>query len=421
MMRPTLLARILTTSLLVLTLSGTGHAGDVTLAWDANTESGIAGYLLWYGPQPGSYVNSIDVGNRTQWTISGLTAGQRYYFALQAYDSTRTMSLTSTEVSVAVEADAAEAPPSGAGNTTACKTLRPGPDWVCNTKTGGWLPPGHPDAAGGSSSATAGDTTTPCTSIRPGPDWVCNAKTGGWLPPGHPDARAAATSEAPTTDGTQGEVLYLYQSAAGSALTGWIVLLPDASAPDRFDVYRKNARIGQWSTAGGDGGAQLTYTAGPADLTVAGAADLVAWRPSTGIWYMLKSTDGTVFALQTMVQWGFGAAKDIPVPGDYDGDARIDLAVWRPSSATWYVLKSSESYDVARHLAVQWGESGDAPVQGDYDGDGRTDLSVWRSSTSTSLVLKSSEGYSAQQCLAVQYGAGTTASPCSATVRASGS
>ena len=379
MMRPTLLARILTTGLLVLTLSGTGHAGEVTLAWDANTESGVAGYLLWYGPQPGSYVNSIDVGNRTQWTISGLPAGQRYYFALQAYDSTRTMSLTSTEVSVAVEADTAEASPSGAGNTTACKTQRPGPDWVCNTKT------------------------------------------GGWLPPGHPDARAAATSEAPTTDGTQGEVLYLYQSATGSALTGWIVLLPDASAPDRFDVYRKNARIGQWSTAGGDGGAQLTYTAGPADLTVAGAADLVAWRPSTGIWYMLKSTDGSVFSLQTMVQWGFGAAKDIPVPGDYDGDARIDLAVWWPSSATWYVLKSSESYDVARHLAVQWGESGDAPVQGDYDGDGRTDLSVWRSSTSTSLVLKSSEGYSAQQCLAVQYGAGTTASPCSATVRASGS
>ena len=219
-MRTTLLARILTAGSLVLALSGNVHAGDVTLAWDANTESGVAGYLLWYGTQPGSYASSIDVGNRTQWTLSGLTAGQRYYFAVQAYDSTRTMSLSSPEVSAAVEADTSANQQSGTGDTTACKTVRPGPDWVCNTKTGGWLPPGHPDASPASASPAPGDTTTPCTSVRPGPDWVCNTKTGGWLPPGHPDAQAAATSQAPTTDGTQGEVLYLYQSATGFRADG---------------------------------------------------------------------------------------------------------------------------------------------------------------------------------------------------------
>lgn len=413
-MRKTLLACIITTGSLVLSLGGTVYAGDVTLAWDANTDSDIAGYILWYGTQSGSYITSIDVGNRTQWTLPGLPDGQRYYFAVQAYNSVRNMSLMSTEVAADVVADTTSSQQSGSGSTSACKSPRPGANWICNEATGGWLPPDR------ATSTPSSDTATPCTSTRPGPDWVCNTKTGGWLPPNHPDALALSSSQTSSTDGTQGEVLYLYQLAAGSALTGWIVLLPDSTTPDRFDVYRKNTKIGQWSSASSDGGAQLTC-ASSVDLTVAGAADLVAWRPSTGMWYVLKSGDGTVFSLQTSVQWGYGAAKDVPVPGDYDGDGRIDLAVWRPSIATWYVLKSSENYDAQRSLVVQWGDSGDAPVQGDYDGDGKTDLSVWRSSTSTSLVLKSTQGYSAQQCVAVQYGNSTTASPCPTTVRASGS
>jgi hypothetical protein len=418
-MRKTLLARIITTCSLVLALGGTVHAGDVTLAWDANTESDVAGYLLWYGTQPGSYMTSVDVGNRTEWTLTGLPDGQRYYFAVQAYNAVRNMSPVSTELSVDVAPDTTQSQQPGSGSTSACKSPRPGANWVCNEATGGWLPPDR--AASTASSSTGSNITVPCTSTRPGPDWVCNTKTGGWLPPGHPDAQAAATSQVPNTDGTQGEVLYLFQSGASSALTGWVVLLPDSSAQDRFDVYRKNAKIGQWSAAGPDGGVQLNCAAGTVDLTVAGAADLVAWRPSTGIWYVLKSADGSVFSQQTMVQWGYGAAKDVPVPGDYDGDGKIDLGVWRPSIATWYVLKSSEGYDTQRYIAVQWGESGDAPVQGDYDGDGKTDLSVWRSSTSTSLVLKSTEGYSTQQCLAVQYGNSSAASPCSTTIKASGS
>jgi hypothetical protein len=69
-------------------------------------------------------------------------------------------------------------------------------------------------------------------------------------------------------------------------------------------------------------------------------------------------------------QWGMDG--DIPVPGDYDNDGRIDLAVYRPSDATWYIqLTSNGSYKF-----VQFGLADDKPVPADYDGDGKTDIAV---------------------------------------------
>jgi hypothetical protein len=42
----------------------------------------------------------------------------------------------------------------------------------------------------------------------------------------------------------------------------------------------------------------------------------------------LKSLNQTTSA----IEWGSGALNDVPVPGDYDGDGRGDLAVWRPAT-----------------------------------------------------------------------------------------
>ena len=83
--RQTLPRRILSTALvLVLTLvARAAHAQNISLQWDPNPEADVAGYWVYVGNEPGSYTSTIDVGNVTTYTFSGL--GQRYCFAIAAY------------------------------------------------------------------------------------------------------------------------------------------------------------------------------------------------------------------------------------------------------------------------------------------------------------------------------------------------
>jgi hypothetical protein len=45
------------------------------------------------------------------------------------------------------------------------------------------------------------------------------------------------------------------------------------------------------------------------------------------------------------------------VPGDYDGDGKIDVAVWRPDTGIWHMLQSSNGY-----YSELFGADGDTPV-----------------------------------------------------------
>jgi hypothetical protein len=107
--------------------------------------------------------------------------------------------------------------------------------------------------------------------------------------------------------------------------------------------------------------------------------DFAVFRPSTGYWWILNSSDGSYAGTS------FGANGDVPVPGDYDGDAKTDLAVFRPSNSTWYILGSTSGF-----VATAYGSGGDLPVPGDFDGDGKTDIAVFRPSTGVWYELLSS-------------------------------
>src|SRR2546427_5810795 len=77
-------------------------AAQVTLAWDPNTEPDLAGYKVYYGTSSGSYQFSVDVGNQTSYTLSGLLDGRIYYFAATAYNLSLAESGFSNEVSKAI-------------------------------------------------------------------------------------------------------------------------------------------------------------------------------------------------------------------------------------------------------------------------------------------------------------------------------
>jgi len=77
-------------------------AAQVTLAWDPDTDPDLAGYKLYYGNSSASYQSSVDVGNVTSYTLSGLLEGQIYYFAATAYNLSGSESGFSNEVSKAI-------------------------------------------------------------------------------------------------------------------------------------------------------------------------------------------------------------------------------------------------------------------------------------------------------------------------------
>jgi hypothetical protein len=80
------------------------RAEQVTLAWDPNTESDLAGYKVHYGTTSHGYTNSLDVHNVTTTTVTGLSAGQTYFFAATAYNASGQESGYSNEVSYSVPA-----------------------------------------------------------------------------------------------------------------------------------------------------------------------------------------------------------------------------------------------------------------------------------------------------------------------------
>lgn len=181
------------------------------------------------------------------------------------------------------------------------------------------------------------------------------------------------------------------------------------------------------STSQTNGDFTGTLALQPADFDGDGETDVAVWRPSTGVWHISRSNDGSYTSQQFgSASFGdvavpgnfdgddkidiavyrngvwyisrssggqvdtieFGLPTDKPTPGDFDGDGKTDIAVFRPATGVWYIRRSSDNtYDIRR-----FGQDGDIPLTGDYDGDGKTDLTVWRPTTGVWYVLPSTDG-----------------------------
>jgi hypothetical protein len=104
--------RVLMLACVSLCVTSALHAQTVTVTWDANTEPGLSGYVVFYGTQSGVYPYSVDVGNVTTKQITtNLTGNTRFYFAVKAYDTAWRLSAASNEVSVVTGPGTTQPPP----------------------------------------------------------------------------------------------------------------------------------------------------------------------------------------------------------------------------------------------------------------------------------------------------------------------
>lgn len=133
-----------------------------------------------------------------------------------------------------------------------------------------------------------------------------------------------------------------------------------------------------------------------ADYNGDGRDDPAVFRVGGGgqvTWYV-ANTSGVQLR---QVNWGNYNTDFIIPAGDYDGDGRADFMVWRAfgtgTDGIWYLLTNTGNIQ-----RFWWGIPGttstqrlDVPLRsGDYDGDGRTDIAIWRPSTQTFWVRRSS-------------------------------
>jgi hypothetical protein len=78
------------------------------------------------------------------------------------------------------------------------------------------------------------------------------------------------------------------------------------------------------------------------DFSGDGKAELAVFRPASGLW-----------AVRGVTRAGFGQPGDIPVPADYNGNGRSEIAVFRPALGLWRIRGLTRFY---------FGRPGDLPL-----------------------------------------------------------
>ena len=174
----------------------------------------------------------------------------------------------------------------------------------------------------------------------------------------------------------------------GDGITDVAVFRNGATSADQTTWFIRNSSTGAARVEGfgitGNGSTAFD-TPIPGDYDGDGKFDLAVYRfgiaPANN--FIIKRSSDSVITYQPFGNF----TTDYIIPGDYDGDGKYDLAVARTgatgtSPLIWWILQSSNN--TTRTLT--FGRSSDLPAQGDYDGDARADIAVYRPGASSAAA-----------------------------------
>jgi len=198
-----------------------------------------------------------------------------------------------------------------------------------------------------------------------------------------------------------------YNTTASAVLggVGFTPVTGDYDGDGRADVVVYQAATGVWyaylskynyalvtAAYGGPG-----YRPVAADYDGDGLVDLAVYYEvpgsglgqNVGLWYMALSGSGYASSCKTTSGVGY-----VPVPADYDGDGKADLAIYNPASGVWNYWSSASSYPLP--VSFTLGGTGYTAVPGDYDGDSKSDIAVYYEPTGHWKFLLSSRNYASE-------------------------
>lgn len=98
-------------------------------------------------------------------------------------------------------------------------------------------------------------------------------------------------------------------------------------------------------------------------------SDLGVYRRTSESSFRLRKRDGSARVVT------FGAATSEPVAGDWNGDGTTDVGTWDRARRTFALRVRGGASTTMR---LRFGGTRDKPIAGDWDGDGRTDVGVFR-------------------------------------------
>jgi len=196
-----------------LLLTSTAAAGTITIAWDPNPESTVAGYIVYVGIAAGNYTSSYDVGKTTTFTLPNAVAGTTYHMAVRAYSSSTNMSPMSADLVATMSATALTAP-TPVAPVSATTSPAPTFSWsavpnaatyylgVSDAKQNGVIQQVYSASAAGCGAGTGTCSVTPAATLATGTaSWAVvasNATGDGPWSPTRTFTVASSTTTAPT-------------------------------------------------------------------------------------------------------------------------------------------------------------------------------------------------------------------------------